>query len=338
MMKAMMLEFPAPISADPLRLVKLPPPAPGPGEILLEVNCCGVCHTDLHIVEGELPLQHLPLIPGHQVVGTVKELGRGVNRFQPGERVGLSWLNQACGQCRFCRGNQENLCDRVQFTGFHRDGGYGEFVTAPAAFAYPLPPSLADITVAPLLGGGIMAYRALKLSNIQPGGRLGLYGFGSSAHIAIQLARYRGCEVYVFTRSPGHQELARQLGAVWVGRSQDNPPARLDSAIIFAPAGNLVPEALRVLAKGGTLVMGATYLSAIPTLDYEKHLYHEKTICSVIAGIRQDGEELLRLAAQIPLVPHVQVFKLEEVNQALKLLKAGKINGSAVLAVNLKAK
>lgn len=332
-MQAMVLEFPGPIATNPLLLQELPPPFPGPGEIVVQVHYCGVCHTDLHIIEGELPLARLPLIPGHQVVGQVVEVGPRTDRFQVGDRVGLAWLRWACGQCRFCRRDLENLCEQAQFTGFHRDGGYAQLTVAPAAFAYRLPDNFPDREAAPLLCAGIIGYRALKRSEIKPGGRLGLYGFGGSAHLAIQIARYWQCEVYVFTRSPGHQELARQLGAAWVGQAQETPPAPLDSAVIFAPAGNLVPEALRVLDKGGTLALAGIHMSAIPALDYEKHLYYEKNVRSVTASTRRDGEELLELAATIPLRTTIQEFPLAEANNALQLLKTGKINGAAVLAI-----
>jgi len=329
----MVLEFPAPISANPLHLMELPPLLPGPGEVLVQVKYCGVCHTDLHIVEGELPLVRLPLIPGHQVVGQVVEVGPRTERFGVGDRVGLGWLQWACGQCHFCRNNLENLCEQAQFTGFHRDGGYAQMMVAPAAFAYSLPANFPDLAAAPLLCAGIIGYRALKISNIRQGGRLGLYGFGASAHIAIQVARYWNCEVFVFTRGAGHQELARELGAAWVGQAEDTPPAALDSAIIFAPAGSLVPEALRALNKGGTLALAGIYMSQIPALDYQKHLYYEKSIRSVTASTRQDGEELLHLAAAIPIKTKTQQFPLAEANQALQMLKAGKINGAGVLAV-----
>ncbi|AEB10262.1 zinc-dependent alcohol dehydrogenase family protein [Desulfobacca acetoxidans] len=333
-MQAMVLEFPAPIGSNPLHLVELPPLLPGPGELMIEISYCGVCHTDLHIVEGELPLARLPLVPGHQVVGRVKELGPRTKRFQVGDRVGLAWFHWACGNCRFCAKGLENLCEQAQFTGYHRDGGYAQMTVAPADFAYRLPENFPDLEAAPLLCAGIIGYRALRLSEIKPGGRLGLYGFGASAHIAIQVARYWNCEVFVFTRSPGHQELARKLGAAWVGQAQDLPPAPLDSAIIFAPAGSLVPEALRVLDKGGVLALAGIYMSQIPSLDYEKHLYYEKTVRSVTASTRRDGEELLRLAAEIPIHTETQVFDLAEANKALQLIKAGKINGAAVLAIN----
>jgi propanol-preferring alcohol dehydrogenase len=247
--------------------------------------------------------------------------------------VGLAWLRWACGRCRFCRRGLENLCLEAQFTGFHRDGGYAQLTVAPGAFAYHLPDAFPDQQAAPLLCAGIIGYRALKQSDIKPGGRLGLYGFGGSAHLAIQIARHWQCEVFVFTRSPGHQELARQLGAAWVGLAQETPPAPLDSAVIFAPAGSLVPEALRALDKGGTLALAGIHMSQIPPLDYDQHLYHEKTVRSVTASTRQDGVELLRLAAEIPLRTEIQEFELADANHALQLLKAGKINGAAVLAL-----
>jgi propanol-preferring alcohol dehydrogenase len=331
--KAMLLEFPGPVASSPLKLVDLPPPVPGSGQIVIQVSHCGVCHTDLHTVEGELPLERLPVIPGHQVVGKVVDQGPGVLHFQPGDRVGLAWLFKTCGDCRFCLGGQENLCESAEFTGLHRDGGFAEQVVAEADFVYPLPGDFPGESAAPLLCAGIIGYRALRLSDLKPGGRLGLYGFGASAHIAIQIARHWGCEVLVFTRSPGHQKLARELGAAWAGQAQDTPPTKLDAAIIFAPAGELVPEALRVLERGGTLALAGIHMSAIPSLEYHRHLYFEKTVRSVTASTRQDGRELLELAAQIPIRPRVQLFPLAEANQALKLLKAGGIDGAAVLVI-----
>jgi propanol-preferring alcohol dehydrogenase len=331
--KAMLLEFPGPVASSPLKLVDLPPPVPGPGQIVIQVSHCAVCHTDLHTVEGELPLERLPVIPGHQVVGQVVDQGPGVLNFQPGDRVGLAWLFKTCGTCRFCLGGQENLCESAEFTGLHRDGGFAEQVVADADYVYPLPEDFPGESAAPLLCAGIIGYRALRLAEIKPAGRLGLYGFGASAHIAIQVARHWGCEVLVFTRSPGHQRLARELGAVWVGQAQDTPPTKLDAAIIFAPAGGLVPEALRVLDRGGTLALAGIHMSAIPSLEYNLHLYFEKTVRSVTASTRQDGRELLELAAQIPIRPEVKLFPLAEANQALKLLKAGEIDGAAVLVI-----
>ena len=333
-MKAMLLDFPAPVLEHPLHLADLPAPMAGPGQILIRVSHCGICHTDLHIVEGELPLERLPLIPGHQVVGRVVARGPGVERLQEGERVGLAWLHHTCGECRFCRTGRENLCEQAQFTGLHRDGGFAEMVVAYEDFVYPLPEAFPDEVAAPLLCAGIIGYRALRLSGIQPGGRLGLLGFGASAHITIQVARHWDCEVWVFTRSPGHQELARQLGASWVGQAQDTPPGKLDSAIIFAPAGALVPQALKHLDRGGTLALASIYMSPIPPLDYGQDLYYEKTLRSVTANTRQDGREFLELAADIPIHPKVQLFPLEEANKALQLLKAGKIDGAGVLTVN----
>jgi propanol-preferring alcohol dehydrogenase len=248
--------------------------------------------------------------------------------------VGLAWLHHTCGACRFCREGRENLCEQAQFTGLHQDGGYAELVAAYADFVYPLPEGFPDQDVAPLLCAGIIGYRALRLSGIQPGGRLGLFGFGASAHIAIQVARHWGCEVLVFTRSPGHQELARQLGAAWVGQVQDTPPGKLDSAIIFAPAGNLVPPALKLLNRGGALALAGIYLTPIPKLDYDQDLYYEKILRSVTASTRQDGRELLDLAARVPIHPKVQLFPLAEANRALQLLKEGGIDGAGVLAVN----
>jgi propanol-preferring alcohol dehydrogenase len=329
----MLLEFPGPVAGSPLKLAELPPPVPGPGQVAIKVSHCGVCHTDLHTVEGELPLERLPIIPGHQVVGQVAELGPGVNRVRPGDRVGLAWLYKTCGVCRFCLGGQENLCESAEFTGLHRDGGFAGQVVAEADYIYPLPPDLPGESAAPLLCAGIIGYRAMRLSGIKPGGRLGLYGFGASAHIALQIARYRGCEVFVFTRGPGHQKLARELGAAWVGQAQDTPPQKLDAAVIFAPAGALVPEALRVLERGGTLALAGIHMSAIPALDYHEHLYFEKTVRSVTASTRQDGREFLEMAAKIPIRPQVRLFDLAEANEALKLLKAGRIDGAAVLAI-----
>jgi len=263
----------------------------------------------------------------------VVDQGPGVFRFRPGDKVGLAWLHHTDGSCRHCRTARENLCEQAQFTGLHRDGGYAELVVAYEDFVYQLHEGLPDRAAAPLLCAGIIGYRALKISAIQPRGILGLFGFGASAHIAIQVARYWDCEVLVFTRSPGHQQLARELGAAWVGQAQDTPPAKLDSAIIFAPAGNLVPEALGHLNRGGTLALAGIYMTPIPTLDYEKHLYYEKTVRSVTASTRQDGREFLALAAKIPIIPKVQLFPLDQANRALKLLKMGQIDGAGVLAV-----
>lgn len=332
-MKAMILSHARPVETNPLELAHLSVPKPGPDELLVRVHMCGICHTDLHMVEGELPLPKQPVIPGHQVVGIVAERGKRVSRFQPGDRVGIAWLHATCGSCAFCQSGRENLCPNAQFTGYHVDGGYAEYALVSQEFAYPIPTGFSDREAAPLLCAGIIGYRALRLCQVEPGQRLGLYGFGASAHVAIQVAVHQGCEVYVFTRSKQHQDLARRLGALWTGRGQDDPPRKLHGAILFAPAGELVPQALYALERGGTLCLAGIYLTPIPQLDYTQHLYYEKKIQSVTASTRRDGEELLHIAAQIPIHTETQLFSLEEANQALQLLKEGRINGAGVLQV-----
>ena len=331
-MQAMALTRPAPIESEPLVLMEVPTPEPAPGEVRIRVRACGICHTDLHVVEGELPAAKLPLIPGHQIVGIVDTLGPGVARFRVGDRVGVPWLHSACGVCAYCRRGQENLCDDATFTGYQVDGGYAQYTVAPADFTYALPAGFPDLEAAPLLCAGIIGYRALRLSEIRPGERLGLYGFGASAHIAIQIARHWGCEVYVFTRGENHRRLAEALGAAWTGAAEDTPPAPLDAAIIFAPAGRLVPEALRALRKGGTLALAGIYMTPIPPLDYAL-LYGERTVRSVANSTRQDALELLKVAAEIPVHTEVEVFPLAEANRALRLLTEGKIQGAGVLAI-----
>jgi propanol-preferring alcohol dehydrogenase len=333
-MKAMILKRFAPIEENPLELADLPIPEPDSEGILLRIKTCGVCHTDLHTVEGELPEVKLPIIPGHQVVGVVERLGKNTSRFKEGDRLGVAWLYSACGECAFCQRENENLCETARFTGYHVNGGYAEYIVVPEKFAYSIPEIFSDEEAAPLLCAGIIGYRALRLSEIKPGQRLGLYGFGASAHVAIQVAVHWGCKVYVFTRSEEHRRLARKLGAVWTGISEDEPPAKLDSSIIFAPAGELVLDALRVLDKGGTLALAGIYMTPIPEMDYVKYLYHERTLRSVASATRQDGEELLRIAAEIPIRTTTQVFPLEEANKVLELLKAGEISGAAVLRVS----
>jgi len=331
-MRAIVLRRPAPIGSAPLALADIPTPEPAPGQVRIRVRACGLCHTDLHVIEGELPLPKLPLIPGHQIVGTVDSLGPGTSRFAIGERVGVPWLYRTCGTCGYCRRGLENLCDNARFTGYHADGGYAQYVVVHEAYAYRLPPVLSDVETAPLLCAGVIGYRALRLSEAQSGGTLGLYGFGASAHIVIQIARHWGCRVSVFTRSAGHQALARTLGAEWVGRAEDPCPAPLDSAIIFAPAGGLVPLALKALRKGGTLALAGIHMSAIPQMDYSL-LYGERTLRSVANSTRQDVEELLSLAPLAPLRTEVQTFPLDQANEALALLKAGRIQGAGVLTV-----
>jgi len=330
-MRAMLLEKPAPIVTSPLRMVEMEPPIPGPDQIAVKVAACGVCHTDLHTVEGDLQLPGFPLIPGHQIVGRVEDLGEEVTRFKVGDRVGIAWLHWTCGSCGFCSTGRENLCVEAQFTGFHRNGGYSELVCAPERFAYHLPDGFSDIQAAPLLCAGIIGYRALELSGIQTGERLGLYGFGASAHVTIQIAHHRGVEVYVFSRGEDHRKLAEELGAVWTGRVPDRPPESLDASIIFAPAGELVPPALEALDRGGTLILGGIHMSSVPALDYERHLYYEKTLRSVTASTRRDGEEFLELAAAIPVRTRVTTYPLTEANRALFDLKEGRVDGAAVL-------
>ncbi|MGH7428324.1 MAG: zinc-dependent alcohol dehydrogenase family protein, partial [Candidatus Methylomirabilaceae bacterium] len=274
----------------------------------------------------------LPLVPGHQIVGVVDQIGDGVTRFRNGDRLGVSWVFSTCGHCVFCQQGQENLCDAGRFTGYSVDGGYAEFAVAPEAFAYALPANVSPVQAAPLLCAGVIGFRALRRSKIGAGGRLGLYGFGGSAHIAIQVAVYWGCEVYVFTRSDEHRALARQLGAHWTGRAEDDPPGRLDSAVIFAPVGSLVPEALRVLAKGGTVAIAGITMTPIPELDYAL-LYDERSIVSVANNTRQDTLDLLRLARDIPIRTEVETFPLEEANRALLLLKQSRFRGAGVLTV-----
>jgi propanol-preferring alcohol dehydrogenase len=291
-----------------------------------------VCHTDLHTVEGDLSLPKLPVVPGHQIVGVVDSIGSDAGRFAAGDRVGIPWLYSTCGTCEYCERDFENLCEGARFTGLHADGGYAEYMTAPAAYAYALPDAFPDLQAAPLLCAGIIGCRALRLSDAEPGKRLGLYGFGASAHVTIQIALYWGCEVYVFTRSEAHRTHAGELGAAWAGRAEDTPPKPLDSAIIFAPAGGLVPEALRVLRKGGTLALAGIHMSPIPQMDYGL-LYGERTIRSVANSTRQDAEELLQLAAEIPIRTDIETFPLSEANQVLERLKRSDIRGAAVLQV-----
>lgn len=332
-MKALVLEDIAPIEGSPLRLVERTVPEPAAGEVRLKVRCCAICRTDLHVIEGELPRHTLPIVPGHQVVGVIDALGAGCRRLAIGQRAGVAWLRHTCGTCRFCRAGRENLCEQSRFTGYHADGGYAEYAVVPEDFAYAIPEVFADTEAAPLLCAGIIGYRALKRCDLSRGGRLALYGFGSSAHVVLQIARHRGCEVYVVSRAPAHLELARALGAAWAVHDAREMPVRADSAIIFAPAGELVPIALEKLEKGGTLALAGIYMTAVPTLDYEKHLFHERNVHSVTANTRADGQELLAEAAEIPIRPHVTTYPLEDANRALQDLKADRISGTGVLLV-----
>lgn len=332
-MLTMRLNEPDLIENNPLKLVDTETPKPGPHEILVRVQACGICHTDLHTVEGELDLPKKPVIPGHQVVGVVEKLGEGANRFKKGDRVGMAWLYFTCGKCSYCQQGKENLCENALFTGYHVDGGYAQYATVSEDFAYPIPNRFTAEEAAPLLCAGIIGYRALRLSEIKPGQRLGLYGFGASAHVAIQVAVHWGCKIYVFSRSKEHRKLAEDLGAVWTGKSSWIPPEKLDSAIIFAPAGEIVLDALKALNKGGTLALAGIYMTPIPQMDYTEHLYYERTVRSVTASTRKDGEELLQIAAEIPIHTKTTLFPLREANKALQLLKQGKINGAGVLKI-----
>lgn len=332
-MKAMVLHSPRPAEEGPLEMEDLPLPEPGAEEIRLRVRACGVCHTDLHTVEGDLPLPKLPVVPGHQVVGIVDAVGEGVRRFAVGQRVGVPWLYRTCGICEFCQRGMENLCRQARFTGLHADGGYAEAMVVHQDFAYPIPETFSDEAAAPLLCAGIIGYRALRLSGIRPGERLGMWGFGASAHITLQIARYWGCEVYVFTRGERHRQLAKELGAAWVGSAGDDPPAPVHGGIIFAPAGGLVPEALRVLERGGTLALAGVTMTPIPELDYDRLLYWERAVRSVANFTREDAAEFLRLAAEVPVRTTVQTFPLEAANEALLALKEGRINGAGVLVL-----
>ena len=332
-MKAQILKKPASVEEGPLEAVELPPPEPTGDQLRLRVQACGVCHTDLHTVEGELALPRLPIVPGHQIIGAVDAVGSSVTRFKEGDQVGVAWLNSTCGTCGYCLSERENLCENARFTGYHADGGYAEYAVVSQDFAYPVPQGFSPLEAAPLLCGGVIGYRALRLSEAKAGERLGLYGFGSSAHIVIQVARHMGVEVYVYTRTPRHQELARRLGAAWVGQAEEGTPDSLDSAIIFAPAGSLVPVALRALRKGGTLALAGIYMTPIPEMDYPL-LYGERTLRSVANSTRRDAQELLSLAQEVPIHTEVQAFSLEDANLALQLLKQGGINGAGVLTVS----
>lgn len=332
-MRAWVLERPGPVETHPLELRQRKLPEPGRGELRVRVEVCGVCRTDLHVVEGDLAPQRAAVIPGHQVVGRVDALGPGTTSPPPGTRVGVAWLHRTCGACRFCRAEQENLCLDPVFTGWQADGGYADFVVAPAEFVHPIDDAADAEQFAPLLCAGVIGYRAFLRSRARPGSRLGLWGFGASAHIVIQIARHADCEVYVFSREAGHADLARELGAAWVGTSLEEPPQLLDAAILFAPAGELVPTALSRLERGGTLALAGIHLSAIPGLDYATHLFQERSLTSVTANTRADARALLELAREIPIRTRVRSYPLAEAGAALLDLKAGRLRGAAVLRI-----
>lgn len=327
----MVLERQARIPTRPLELRERPDPVAGPAEVLVRVAACGVCRTDVHVIEGDLPAHRLPLIPGHQVVGRVIAGGPGASRFHEGDRVGIAWLRGTCGSCAHCRAGRENLCEASSYTGWDADGGYAELAVVPEAYAYPVPDVFGDAEATPLLCAGIIGYRALRRSRVEAGQSLGLFGFGASAHIVAQLAVHRGCTLYVATRDAAHRQLARELGAAWTGDTFDPPPAALDAAIVFAPAGEVVPAALSALAKGGTVALAGIHMSDLPSMGYRDHVFHEKTLTSVESNTRADGTELLREAAASGLRPRVTAFPLAEANEALAALVGDGVRGAAVL-------
>jgi propanol-preferring alcohol dehydrogenase len=329
-MKACVLHAPANIETNPLKFEEVAIPEPGPDEVLVRVHSCGVCRTDLHVTEGELPPRKSPIIPGHQVVGVVQKTGSNAHRFAKGARVGIAWLHRTDGTCQYCRAGSENLCDHPSFTGYTVDGGYAEYVVAAQGFVYPIPHGFTDNQAAPLLCAGIIGFRSLRLSGIRKGGNLGIYGFGAAGHIAIQVARHWGADVYVSTRDQRHQRLALEFGAKWAGGTLAEPPVKLDAAIVFAPAGEIVPAALKALKKGGTVALGGIHMSPIPSFDYDL-LYGERIVRSVANNTRQDGDDFLRLAAEIPIRTEVQLFPLREANSALNQLKNDAVKGEAVL-------
>ncbi len=331
-MKACVLHHPAPIESNPLEYTDVPSPQPSGNQVLVRVNACGVCRTDLHVTEGELAVRKSPIIPGHQVVGVVQAVGAAVKQHAVGTRVGIAWLHSTDGTCEYCRAKAENLCNNPTFTGWTVDGGYAEYALGEESFVYPIPEGFDDLKAAPLLCAGIIGFRSLRLSGIGRGGRLGLYGFGAAASVAIQVAEHWGAEVYACTRDERHQKLALELGAKWAGGTVAEPPVKLDSAIVFAPAGEIVPAALKALKKGGTLALGGIHMSAIPSFSYDL-LYGERVVRSVANNTRQDGHDFLKVAAEIPIHTEIEVFPLAEANRALNALKNDAIRGAAVLKV-----
>ncbi|MFO7944635.1 MAG: zinc-dependent alcohol dehydrogenase family protein [Anaerolineales bacterium] len=332
-MKAMQFSKPSRVEEEPLEFVQIEKPEPGPGQIRIKVHMCGVCHTDLHIAEGDIRPSKSKIIPGHQIVGEVDALGKDVENFSRGDSVGVPWFYDACGECMYCKVGKENLCEDARFTGFDVNGGFAEFMIAEAAYALPLPPELSDRQTAPLLCAGIIGYRSLHQAEFKHGQRLGLIGFGASAHLTIQVAHHWEGEIFVFTRSEDHREHARRLGAAWVGGIEDQTPGKLDCAIIFAPAGHLVPKVLEKLRPGGTLAINAIHMSPIPEMPY-RLIYDERTLRSVANATYQDGVEYLALAAEIPVEATTQVYPLRDANQALEDIKHSAINGEALLKIS----
>jgi propanol-preferring alcohol dehydrogenase len=329
-MRAQVLHRPAPVASAPLALEERPNPVPAAGQVRVRVHACGCCRTDLHVVEGDLDLPVLPIVPGHQVVGIVDALGDGCTRLTMGQRVGVAWLHETCGTCEFCRRGEENLCVAARFTGWTADGGYADAVTVPEAFAVEIPEPLSDLEAAPLLCAGVIGYRALRRAEVMPGERVALLGFGASAHLAIQVLHHWGCEVVVLTRGERHRALARELGAAWVGDAAEPPPRRCDRAVVFAPAGELVPVALDLVRPGGTVSLAGIHMTPIPSFDYER-LWHERTLRSVANMTRQDAAEFMALAAEAEVRAQVELFPLAAANDALACLARDEVKGAAVL-------
>ncbi len=332
-MEAWILHEPGPFAKDRLHLEDIQEPEPEEGEVLLAVETCGMCHTDLHVIEEDIEAGKLPLIPGHQITGRIREINGETSTVSVGDRVGIPWLHWTCGECEDCRNGNENLCRNARFTGCDTDGGFAEKTTAPIDFVHPMPEEVDPVQAAPLLCGGVVGYRAFRLSEAKEGDRLGLYGFGSSASMVIQAAIHHGCECYVFTRSKHHMELAEELGAVWTGKAEDDPGVKMNSSILFAPAGHLVPEALDQLRQGGTLAIAGIYLSPIPEMDYERYLYRERTVRSVTASTRQDVRDLLQVAAEVPIEPQTEEFPFGQLPEGLERMYHSEHNASPVLNV-----
>lgn len=333
-MRAITLDKTAPAQTNPLRLTDKPKPAPAAREVLVRIKTCGVCRTDLHLTEGDLPLKHPGIVPGHEIVGTIETLGPDAHRFRIGERVGVGWLRETCGRCTYCLRNRENLCPNARFTGWDHDGGYADYTVIREDFAYRLPDAIDDEHAAPLLCAGIIGFRAIERAAVAPGSTVGLYGFGASAHLAIQVLKHWKCRVFVMSRGGVHRDLAAELGADWIGDAYETPPAPLDSAILFAPTGDLVPPIMESLDRGGILAIAGIYLSPIPPLEYQRHLFFEKEIRSVTANTRADGEEFLRIAGQIPIRTFTVEMDLGQANQALTMLKHDELRGAAVLRIS----
>jgi propanol-preferring alcohol dehydrogenase len=329
----MVLNQPAPIDISPLQMREVPDPIPGPREARIRINCCAICRTDLHVIEGDLTPVKLPIIPGHQIVGTVDKIGAECTVLCPGLRVGIAWLRHTCGQCRFCTAGRENLCEQSQYTGYTADGGYAEFAIVPEDFAYEIPGEFSDVQASPLLCAGIIGYRAMRRCDLRPGKSLAIFGFGSSAHIVLQLAVHQRCDVYVVSRNQNHQELAMKLGARWAGADASEMPAKAQSAIVFAPVGSVVPSALQCLDRGSVVSLAGIHMSPIPELNYDRDLFQERDIHPVTANTRQDAIELLQAASQAHVKPQTATYPLRDANRALSDMKSGRIDGTGVLIV-----